>query len=283
MTQNSQDPGPVGQGSGAAGRGAKLEPPGEGSRIVDLFYQYFDILPALDERLRQEVYKLRYQVYCLETGFENQDACRAAPNTDGEIEYYEMDEFDQRSEHYLIRHKQSHLFAATTRLVLPDSHDPEALFPTEKHCGQIERVTDTEKRRRLGEISRYAVSRDFKRRAGEAGTIAGASDQAEQAAVARQHERRALPLLSMALWACMMRMAHRNSIRFLYGAMEPALFRLFQRNGIYFKPIGEGVDYHGLRIPCIIDLAEMVEDLKRDHHDNWELITNHGEFAWVGQ
>jgi N-acyl amino acid synthase of PEP-CTERM/exosortase system len=245
--------------------------------MVDLFYQYFELVPAFGDELKREVFKLRHQVYCLETGFEAQENCQIGRDADGELEYYEIDEFDARSEHYLIRHRASNLFAATTRLVLPDPDNLDAPYPMEKHCAPIARIVNPEQRFRLGEISRYAVSRNFKRRAGEAGTLAGVSDQAEQAV--REGERRALPLLSMALWACMMRMARRHGVKLLYGAMEPALFRLFHRNGIHFREIGPGVEYHGIRLPCVINLDEMVMDLRRENFQNWELITHCGEFA----
>jgi N-acyl amino acid synthase of PEP-CTERM/exosortase system len=250
---------------------------GSGGRMVDLFHQYFELIPATSDELKREVYKLRYQVYCQETGFESVENCQVGRNALGELEYYEIDEFDARSEYYLIRHRASRLFAATTRLVLPDLTNPDAAYPIEKYCSPIAKITDSQQRLKLGEISRYAVSRNFKRRAGEAGTLAGVSDQAELAI--REGERRALPLLSMALWACMMRMAHRHGVKFLYGAMEPALFRLFHRNGIHFKEIGPGMEYHGIRLPCVINLDEMVMDLQRENFNNWELITNCGEFV----
>ena len=39
--------------------------------IDEAFHDYFEIVPATTEALKTEVYRLRYQVYCLETGFEN--------------------------------------------------------------------------------------------------------------------------------------------------------------------------------------------------------------------
>ena len=77
------------------------------------------MVPARTPALKEEVYKLRFQVYCNETGFEDPAAC-----PDG----LEKDEFDEQSIHYLIRHRTTDRYAATTRLILPD-----AQFPIEIH------------------------------------------------------------------------------------------------------------------------------------------------------
>ena len=66
--------------------------------IVEIFNEYFDMVPAVSDELKNEVYKLRYQVYCIETEFED-----PKQYPDG----MEFDEFDKRSVHYLIRHQKS--------------------------------------------------------------------------------------------------------------------------------------------------------------------------------
>ena len=38
--------------------------------IITPFNEYFEMVPALTDELKNEAFKLRYQVYCVETGFE---------------------------------------------------------------------------------------------------------------------------------------------------------------------------------------------------------------------
>lgn len=251
--------------------------PEKGDRVIDLFYHYFEMIPVDTEELKREVYKLRYQVYCLETGFETVDNCKQEMDADGHPVYLEVDEFDERSVHCLILHKASNLYAATTRLILPSPDDVDAPFPIEVHCQLNERITGQEHRAQLGETSRYAISRDFKRRAGEAGTLAGVSDKT----ILRQDDgqRKSLPHLSMALVACLMRATRRNGIAYWYAVMEPALFRMLRRYGIFFREIGPGTDYHGLRVPCLINVDEMVASIAKTNRPVWELVTNDGELA----
>ncbi|MFZ2168884.1 MAG: PEP-CTERM/exosortase system-associated acyltransferase, partial [Methylococcaceae bacterium] len=93
--------------------------------IIDDFHQFFEMVPVISDELKKEVYKLRYQVYCIETGFESSEQ---------HPDNLEFDEYDQQSVHYLIRHRKSGDYAATTRLILPDTNNPGRLFPLELHC-----------------------------------------------------------------------------------------------------------------------------------------------------
>ena len=123
--------------------------------LYSAFNQYFDLLPADNDQLREEVFRLRYQVYVIETGF-----ARAEAHPNG----LERDAFDERSDHYLLRHRATGVYAATARMILPNSSAPVAPFPIETHCQFHEGLDERNpvERRRLGEVSRFAVSRAFK-------------------------------------------------------------------------------------------------------------------------
>ncbi len=136
------------------------------------FNRYFELLHANTDPLREEVFRLRYQVYVVETGFE-----RSEDHPCG----IERDRFDERSDHYLLRHRASGLYAATARLILPDLAAPSTLFPIERHCTFDERfaIRSPALRCRLGELSRFAVSKAFKKRIGEAGSLCGVASDVE--------------------------------------------------------------------------------------------------------
>src|SRR5699024_10093624 len=90
-----------------------------GIRLIDVFSNYFEIIPANTPQLLDAVYQLRYQVYCVETGFEDP---KLYP------QQLEMDEFDRYSVHSLLRHRQTGIYAGTVRLLLPRM-DIEKCFP----------------------------------------------------------------------------------------------------------------------------------------------------------
>lgn len=240
------------------------------------FYEYFELVPALTEDLKREVYKLRFQVYCLETGFERKEDCQVVYE-DGREVYLETDVYDCRSDHYLVRHRRTGLYAATVRLVLPDPANPLSPYPMEAHCALTEPVTDLAVRKRLAEISRFAVSKDFKRRHGETGTLAGVGPEPQ--VYFAPDERRILPHLTVGLFAAIVRMTRARGITHWYAVMELALLRLLRLFGIKFRPIGPDVNYHGLRRPCLAEVNRVLPMMRRVNPLVWALITEDGLYA----
>lgn len=230
--------------------------------IVEAFNSNFRLIPATTDELLEEAYKLRYQIYCIETHFENPE------NHPGGKE---KDDFDAISLHYLIQHKATRLYAATTRLVLADSDDPERLFPIELFT-QIDRkdLVANVPRERIAEVSRFCVSKDFKRRAGEQGTLAGIP-MTESLPV--EQERRLFSHIMIALITCLVRMSRQRGVTHWYAVMEPILIRRLRYLGIFFTPIGPTSEYHGIRVPCFIVLEDMLESIKQNNYQAWELVT----------
>ena len=74
--------------------------------LITSFNRFFDIVPVVNDAQLHQALWLRYQVYCLETGFESVD------EHPGGIE---QDEFDKRAAHSLLIHRQSGLVAGTER------------------------------------------------------------------------------------------------------------------------------------------------------------------------
>lgn len=243
--------------------------------LIAAFNQFFELVHADTDELRMQVYLLRYQVYVLETGFETDSDCCSGADENGHAILWEQDAFDERSDHYLLRHRRTGVYAATARLILPSALDVTAPYPIELHCPLDQRVSDSTVRARLGEISRFAVSKVFKRRIGELGTLSGVAADVE--IYFEENERRVLPHISLGLFAAVMRMVHEHNITHCYAVMEPALLRLLSRFGMVFNRIGQDVDYHGIRVPCITTAAEALPSIKKVAPSVWDLITNRGE------
>lgn len=237
--------------------------------ILDAFNKYFEMVPAVSEQLKNEVYKLRYQVYCLETGFEK---------TEHYPEGVEFDEYDNNSVHYLIRHLRSGVYAATTRLILPDITNRKKLFPIEKYT-QIDNkeVLKNIPCDNLAEASRFCVSKEFKRRKNEPGTLTGIGSDWEMNSM--EDERRVFPHLTIALFACLIKMSAENDIYYWYAVMEPALIRYFTSLGIYFVGIGPVVNYHGNRQPCVIKVSDLLDGVAKKNSSLWDMMTNKGQFG----
>ncbi len=243
---------------------------------TDLFTEfntYFEMVPAISAKLRRKVYELRYQIYCLETKFENPFNF---PNE------FEFDMYDRYSVHVLVRHRHSKKYIATYRLILPivSTATKEKKFPIELYSN-IEKklLLNNISRAHLGEMSRFCISKSFKKRKNQdSSTLTGISNEWMQN-ITNSEERRTYPLITIALMSYLIKSCHENNVLYCFAIMEPALIRFFKILGVNFKRIGSEVDYHGIRIPCIISLRESYDELFNSNHNIWKLLTNNGEYG----
>jgi len=229
-------------------------------KLSHTFDNLFDVVPADTPALLKQVYRLRYQVYCMENDFENpQD----------HPEGLEADAFDTRSVHTLLLDRSTRTVAGTARLILPDWDSPQASLP-------IQLVTDRKQPllRQSAEVSRFAISKQY-RKLLETQQDSGNYDLQAQ-------KRMLMPCITLGLIKGIVRMSVEHGITEWYAVMEPALLRLLSRFGIYFKPLGPLVEYHGMRQPCQVNLASLLERVRKDRPDVWDVITDEGR-SLVGQ
>lgn len=234
------------------------------------FNDYFEMVPAVTDMLKNEVYKLRYQVYCTETGFLDY-----RNYADG-LEY---DEYDEMSAHYLVRHRKTGVYAATARLIMLNKGD-DRLFPMELHS----RIDNFElvrhiPRAKLAEVSRFCVSREFKRRKKEAGTLTGVSPEMHE--IYTDHERRTFPHITIALIASIIKISDDHNIQYLCAVMEPALLRLLSTLGIHFIGIGPLINYHGLRQPCVIKVNDVLDGVAKKNPGLFGTMTDSGNLLAI--
>ncbi|MEF8794272.1 PEP-CTERM/exosortase system-associated acyltransferase [Thiohalorhabdus sp.] len=246
------------------------------SIAADFFDKYFEIVQAVSWAERDAAYALRYQVYCVENPFEDGSVHRCGR---------EQDEYDARAVHSLIRHRESGEFAACVRLVLPKQDDPETPFPIEAECGHAfykdhRAVSVALDRSRLSEISRFAVSKRFKRRLNEASSPSGTSPEAVyQDADSRSGAgQRGMPYITVGLFAAVIRTSVEHGMTDWYAVMEPGLLRLLSRFGIHFHPVGALVEHHGRRRPTAARVADVIRGIHDERPDVWEIVSDRGRF-----
>ncbi|MGZ4956218.1 MAG: PEP-CTERM/exosortase system-associated acyltransferase [Methylobacter sp.] len=238
------------------------------ANIIDIFNKHFEMIPAISEELKHEVYKLRYQVYCLEngskTGFKS-----PVVHPEG----LEFDEDDRHSCHYLIRHRGQGNYIATTRLILPDADNRDYLFPIERYS----QITDSEhlksiSRHNLAELSRFCVSKEFRQRKNLLTTVVTNSGTH-----IAQENKQSSSHLTLALFACAIKMSAENNIHYWYAIMEPALMRVFSTLGIHFVGIGPLLNLYGMRQPCVIKVDDLLDSVAKKDLAYWNMLTNNGQ------
>ena len=246
------------------------------SGAADSFERYFEIVQARSWADRDAAYALRYQVYCVENPFEE-----ASLHRDGR----EQDEYDGRAVHSLIRHRESGRYAACVRLILPKKNDPDTPLPMEAECGHAfyedqRAVSAVLDRARLSEISRFAVSKQFKQRLNEADSPSGTAPEVvyQDAGTPGEMGQRSLPFITVGLIGAVIRTSVEHGMTDWYAVMEPRLLRLLSRFGIHFHPVGAMVEHHGRRRPTAARVVDVIREIHEERPDVWEIISDRGRF-----
>lgn len=233
------------------------------------FHQYFEIVNANTPELLKEAFSLRFRILCVHndiSGFNPVDY----------PDKLENDEYDNRSVHFLLRHRPTNTFIGTTRLILPDRQHPKNKLPTELNTQFYPGFqVDSSMRKHAAEISRFAILSDFFKRKNEHSTLAGPVDVPNQP-TGKPHERRRFPHPMLALVVGIIQTCAQYEIYHLLSSMEPALNKLLGFYGLQLNPIGPLTDYHGLRTPYHVCLLDVLDRIYQDQRMIWELVTDHG-------
>jgi len=90
-------------------------------------------------------------------------------------------------------------------------------------------------------------------------------------------ERREINAMTMGLIEGLVRMSVDRGIVAWCAIMEPTLLRMLTRLGIHFENIGPLVNYHGKRQPCYQRLDRLLERVRLERPEVWNVLTNDGE------
>ena len=199
--------------------------------FLSCYREHFEVVRASTPTLLDQVYRLRYQVYCVENAYEDPDRQPGG---------LETDIYDERSVHALLVHRGSEAVAGTVRVILPGTDQQSPPLP-------INIVADSEQRellRRLphctAELSRFAVSKEFRQRCADA------------------EDRRMLRYITIGLIRGALEMCRDHDIQYVCAVMERSLIRLLGRLGFVFDHLGGLIEYHGARQPCVAQVNQIV-------------------------
>ncbi|WP_239985796.1 PEP-CTERM/exosortase system-associated acyltransferase [Marinobacter salexigens] len=240
--------------------------------VSTIFNSVFNVQLANSPEAINEVFAVRYQVYCIDRPFED-------PNCFADKR--EHDEYDMRSAHALIRHRMTSDSVATVRLVTAGDNPEQASFPMEAPClhrmsQQAQDAFASARRDQIAEISRMAVSREFRRRLNEEKSVSGISEPAYYSD--SENGKRAMPYISLGLFAAILQMSVKHGITHWMAVMEPAQLRLLKRFGVEFDHVGPIMEYHGRRRPAFTEAASLIEGIRKRRPDVWSLITDGGRY-----
>lgn len=253
--------------------------------LDDNFKRRFELVRADTPVLLDEALRLRFQVYCLENGYEN-------PSQFQDVREY--DSYDLHSVHSLVRHKETGLPTGNVRLILPKRKNADFHFPIQD-CVPPQLISNDSSfiEENLGdwaEISRFCVSKDFKQSLGKIEPPHLLDTPPEELneldvlrkldgsypATGMRSDARLLPQITIGLIAATFHMSAEEGIKYWFAMMEPSLLRLLTRFGIYFTPIGDVIEHRGRRQPCFAHIQDVADGIWGKRPDVWRLVTKDG-------
>jgi len=239
-----------------------IEIPQDEITLLERHDIYFETRLAENQAQVKSAQEIRYQVYCLERKFEN-----PGEHEDG----LESDDCDGRSLQGLLFHRPTGDAIGTVRMIQPDFSTAGILPVGQLLLDNGFHLEDYVPLRETVEVSRFAISKDFRRRSTD--NFAAGSNPAEHKL--ERIRRGNLPCLSLIQF--LVRQSALNGVSHWAAVMEAKLLRMLAAMGIEFQSVGPLVMHHGLRQPCYIDVHQMLANVQRQQPDYWAVLTNGGE------
>ncbi len=205
-----------------------------------------------DKELLEETFRLRFQVYAEEFGFE-----KIEDHPGG----LETDEYEKESIHCACLNDQNAV-VGTIRLVL----DSDKGFPIEHAVPDLSFVGEMPEKKNIAEISRLTVSKDVRRRKedGRYGVESYLTKDKggvlpDDGTIPEEFQGRKNPIIVLGLYQIMYQESKRLGISHWYMITEKKLHNALNKYGFHFHQIGTPVWYHGERIPFL----GVIEDIER--------------------
>ncbi len=229
------------------------------SALAGLYDRYFTVVPANTPALLDAAHALRYQVYCIEHAFEDPSP---------QIGQREIDRYDEGAVHAVQIYNPTERVVGCVRLILPQAIGGISSLPLRKLLNKTdqERLDQCDPAR-TAEISRYAVSKIFRRRKNE-----DFFPDVHLGDLPVNEVRRLVPHMSLGLLRGVGRLAAEHGITTVCAVMAPALLRLLDRFGLTFEALGPPLEYHGLRQPCIADCEGLLAGMAGRHAGYHKLV-----------
>jgi N-acyl amino acid synthase of PEP-CTERM/exosortase system len=220
--------------------------------------RYFSTVLADSQSLLKVAHALRFQVYCLERKFENADEHPAG---------LEIDPYDEHAVSGVLFHRPTGGAIGSARLILPEGSAEDSLPVMKLLRPSSLALSDYVDVAKCIEVSRFAISKEFRRRK---------SDQGQDITPSRSDAYRETNLAFLSLLQFVLRESVKREMLHWTAVMEPKFLRLLARMGICYTSVGPMVMHHGIRQPCYCYLPDMLENARLLQPQCWEVLTDGG-------
>lgn len=192
--------------------------------------------------------RIRYQVFCLDKGFEDPNAFSTARETDA---------WDDHSAHFIVQNKITRQWVAATRLVLPK---PEISLPVD-HMGVFDRHFLDDPDLRVGEISRFCIIGN-RSSLQVGGGLEPSPNSLEAWGIGAIGKKQQFEVTLGMIRAAGI-YALKRGIDFCIMLITDAFARLLRKLGVTLRQAGPATNHRGMRTAYLVDMREAVVSMAR--------------------
>lgn len=210
----------------------------------------FDVCIANTDQLKEEAFRLRYQVYCEELQYE---PLSKFPNR------MEIDIYDSHSVHCLLKYKPSNSYIGYFRLVFAEN--PDKKFPLENFFPDNWMDFSQISRLQFAEVSRLMVVSEFR-------SPSVQNELMQQ--INEENLQISFPILTLSLYLSFISILVKYDINYGLALMEPKLARHSRTVGFTSHPVGQNViNFNGVRRPCLFRPTEIIANFSHKPQINY--------------
>lgn len=236
-------------------------------QLADIFKNFFESRVARTQHEVEAVLRVRYKVYCEEAAYFSPESY---------ADQLEWDIYDDRSLQAMLIYRPAEFVVGAVRLILaPRDTDTLDIFPFQEVCPP-ERYEDLKiPWETTAEISRFCLTREL------AGAIGRTSPQVFQSLAEGDlptslEPRQFARCAKVGLIRGVFEMTAQAGVTHWFAVMEPHFLKSLEKLGVHFRYLGGPIDYYGLRQPCVGEVDALVNRIKLERRDVWELATADG-------
>ncbi|UZE97329.1 PEP-CTERM/exosortase system-associated acyltransferase [Alkalimarinus alittae] len=225
--------------------------------LAQMFADYFQLQQVCTPDQYDEIYKMRYQTYCEEFGYD--------------IYHHklrERDEYDRFSLQCLLRLQTTQEAAGSIRLIIPPTQKRGLLLPFERNYSQAFYRNlinpDTLPYGSYCEISRMVITKNFRQRSGEQLSPRGVINDLSTEMTEQQ---RKFPFINIGLYLAAISLFIQSHRSIVFLAIEPKLVRRLDQFGIYLTQASQVIDYHGQRAIYFATRDSLLMDISHFRQD----------------
>ena len=191
--------------------------------------------------------RIRYQVFCLDKGFENPDNFSTAQETDS---------WDDQSAHFIVQNKKTRQWVAATRLVMPR---PGLELPA-GNLGVIDRRELEDTNLMIGEISRFCIIGN-RARAAENTVLHRDSNSLDAWGIGAIEKTQQFEI-TLGMIRAVGIYALKREINCIMLITNP-FARMLRTLGVVLRQVGPATEHRGVRTPYLVEMRESVMSMGR--------------------